>query len=63
MVHTYTIAYLRTRSLPELFILRAKLQQQLATLRENSAEHYEVTLALQHIRYLLAARAPGFGPR
>ncbi|WP_208249058.1 hypothetical protein WGT02_03700 [Rhizobium sp. T1470] len=63
MVHSCTLAYLRTRSLPELFVLHTKLQQQLATLREDSAEHSEVTLALQHIRYLLASRAPGFGPR
>ena len=63
MVHTCTLAYLRTRSLPELYVLRTKLQQTLATLPGHTAEHHEAALALQHVGYLLAARAPGFGPR
>lgn len=63
MVHTYTLAYLRTRSLPELFILRAKLQQQLAALPRGSADLTEVTQALERIHWLLTSRSPGFRPR
>lgn len=63
MVHTYTLAYLRTRSLPELFALRALLQQQLAILPRGSAARCDVAQALERIHWLLAARAPGFRPR
>ncbi len=63
MVHTYTLAYLRTRSLPELFALRSALHQRLAALPRHAADRVEILEALERIRWLLAARAPGFSPR
>ncbi|MFW8602660.1 hypothetical protein [Rhizobium beringeri] len=63
MVHTYTLAYLRTRSLPELFTLRFQLQQKLVALPQRSPERSEVAQVLERIHWLLVSRAPGFRPR
>lgn len=63
MVHTYTLAYLRMRSLPELFTLRAKLQQKRGALPCGSADLIEITQALERIHWLLTSRSPGFRPR
>lgn len=62
MVQTYTLAYLRTRSLPELFTLRAALQQKLAALPPQSVERADVALVLDQVHWLLASRGPGFRP-
>lgn len=63
MVHTFTLEYLRTRSLPELYILRARLQQQLSALPRSAGDRAEVLQVLERIHWLLCSRAPGFRPR
>ncbi|MFW8586922.1 hypothetical protein ACOJBM_24835 [Rhizobium beringeri] len=61
MVHTYTLAYLRTRSLPELFTLRFQLQQKLVALPQRSPERSEVAQVLSVFTGCWSAVRPASG--
>ncbi|GEC36456.1 hypothetical protein JOH52_000840 [Sinorhizobium meliloti] len=63
MALTYTLLYLQTRSLSELYVLRGALQKALAACPQGSIESAEILQSLDHVRWLLALRAPGFRPR
>ncbi|RVH60063.1 hypothetical protein CN213_06025 [Sinorhizobium meliloti] len=63
MALTYTLQYLQTRSLSELYVLRGSLQNGLAVCPHGSIERAEILQSLDHIRWLIARRAPGIKPR
>lgn len=63
MALTYTLQYLQTRSLSELCFLRGALKNALAACPQGSIESAEILQSLDHIRWLIARRAPGFRPR